>query len=90
MGGEFQFYKKKRVMRRNGGDSVQHCYLVAKLCLTLCHPMDCSTPGFPVHCQLLEFTQTHAHSAGDAIQPSHPLSFLSLTLNLSQHQGPFK
>ena len=56
----------------------------------LCNPMDWSTPGFPVHCQLLEFTQTHVHSAGDAIQPSHPLSFLSLTLNLSQHQGPFK
>ena len=61
MGIEFQFYKKKRVMRRNGGDSVQHCYLVAKLCLTLCHPMDCSTPGFPVLHYLPESAQTHVH-----------------------------
>ena len=44
---------------------------------TLCDPMDCSTPGFPVHHQPLEFTQTHAHRVRDAIQPSHPLSFPS-------------
>ena len=42
--------------------------------LTLCDPMDCSTPGLPVHHQLPEFTQTHVHWVGDAIQPSHPLS----------------
>ena len=42
-------------------------------CLTLCDPMDCSTPGLPVHGQLLEFTQTHAYWVGGAIQPSHPL-----------------
>ena len=47
---------------------------VAQSCLTLCNPMDCSTPGLPVHHQLLEFTQTHVHWVGDAIQPSHPLS----------------
>ena len=47
---------------------------VAQSCLTLCNPMNCSTPGFPVHHQLLEFTQTHVHRVGDAIQPSHPLS----------------
>ena len=47
---------------------------VAQSCLTLCDPMDCSTPDFPVHHQLLEFTQTHIHRVGDAIQPSHPLS----------------
>ena len=41
---------------------------------TPCDPMDCSTPGFPVHHQLLEFTQTHVHQVSDAIQPSHPLS----------------
>ena len=41
--------------------------------LTLCDPMECSIPGFPVHHQLLEFTQTHVHWVGDAIQPSHPL-----------------
>ena len=40
---------------------------------THCDPVDCSTPGFPVHHQLLELTQTHVHRVGDAIQPSHPL-----------------
>ena len=43
---------------------------VAQSCLTLCNPMDCSTPGFPVHHQLLELTQTHVHRVSDAIQPS--------------------
>ena len=53
-------------------------------------PMDCSTPGLPVHHQLPEFTQTHVHWVGDAIQPSHPLSSPSPpTFNLSQHQGLF-
>ena len=53
--------------------------------------MDYSTPGLPVHHQLLESTQTHVHWVGDAIQPSHPLSSLSPpTFNLSQHQGLFK
>ena len=47
---------------------------VAQSCLTLWDPMDCSTPGLPVHHQLLEFTQTHVYSVGDAIQSSHPLS----------------
>ena len=47
---------------------------VAQSCLTLCDPMDGSTPGLPVHHQLPEFTQTHIHGVGDAIQPSHPLS----------------
>ena len=46
---------------------------VAQSCPTLCDPMNRSTPGLPVHHQLLEFTQTHVHSVGDAIQPSHPL-----------------
>ena len=46
---------------------------VAQSCPTLCDPMNCSTPGFPVHHQLPEFTQTHVHRVGDAIQPSHPL-----------------
>ena len=50
-------------------------------------PMDCSTPGLPVHHQLPEFTQTHVHWVGDAIQPSHPLSSPSpLAFNLSQHR----
>ena len=51
---------------------------VAQLCLTLCNPMNCSTPGLPVHHQLPDFTQTHFHPVGDAIQQSHPL--LSLLL----------
>ena len=46
---------------------------VTKSCLTLCDPMDCSTPGFPVHHQLPELTQTHVYRVGDAIKPSHPL-----------------
>ena len=59
--------------------------------LTLCTPMDYSTPGFPVHHQLPELTQTHVHRVGDAIQPSHPLlSPSSPTFNLSQHQGLFQ
>ena len=47
---------------------------VPQSCPTLCDPMDCSTPGFPIHHQLLEPTQTHVHCIGDTIQPSHPLS----------------
>ena len=50
---------------------------VAQSCLTLCDPMNRSTPGHPVHHQLPEFTQTHDHRVSDAIQPSHPLSSLS-------------
>ena len=61
-----------------------------QFCLTLCDPMDCSTPGFPVRHQLPEL-QTHIHWVGDAIQPSHPLSSPSpLTFNLSQHQSLFQ
>ena len=52
---------------------------------TLCNPMDCSTPGFPVHHQLPELAQTHVYQVGDAIQPSHPLSSPSPpAFNLSQ------
>ena len=61
---------------------------VSQSCLTLCNPMDCSTPGFPVHRQLPEFAQTHVYRVSDAIQPSHPLSSPSPpALNLSQHQS---
>ena len=64
---------------------------VAKLCPTLCDPMNCSMPGLPVHHQLLELTQTHVHGVGEAIQPSHPLSSPSPpAFTLSQHQGLFK
>ena len=47
---------------------------VAQFCPTLCNPMNCSTPGFPVHHQLAALAQTHVHRVGDAIQPTHPLS----------------
>ena len=64
---------------------------VTQSCPTLCNPRDCTTPGLPVHHQLWEFTQTHVHWVGDAIQPSHPLSSPSPpAFNLSQHQGLFK
>ena len=64
---------------------------VAQSCLTLCDPMECSTPGFPVHHQLPELTQSHVHPVSDAIQPSHPLLPPSPpTFNLSQHHGLFK
>ena len=63
----------------------------AQSCATLCDPMNCSTPGLPVHHQLREFTQTHVHRVGDAIQPSHPLLFPSPPApNPSQHQGLFQ
>ena len=63
---------------------------VAQSCPTLCDPMDCSTPGFPAHHQLLELTQTHVHPGSDDIQPSHPLlAPYSPAFNLSQHQGLF-
>ena len=63
---------------------------VAQSCLTLCDPMNRSTPGLPVHHQLPEFTQSHVHRVGDAIQPSHPLSSPSPAPNPSQHQGLFQ
>ena len=61
---------------------------VTQSCPTLWDPMNRSTPGLPVHHQLLEFTQIHVHWVGDAIQPSHPLSSPSpLAPNPSQHQS---
>ena len=63
------------------------CRSVTQSCLTLCDPMDCSTPGFPVRHRLLEFAQTHVHCVDVATQTSHPLSPPSPSaLNLSQHQ----
>ena len=65
-----------------------HFSSVTQLYPTLRNPMDCSTPGFPVHHQLPEVTQTHVHRVSDAIQPSHPVSSPSPpAFNLSQHQG---
>ena len=64
---------------------------VAQSCLSLCDPMNRSTPGLPVHHQLPDFTQTHVHRVGDAIQPSHPLSSPSPpALNPSQDQSLFQ
>ena len=64
---------------------------VAQSCPTLCDPMNRSTPGLPVHHQLLEFTETHVHLVSDAIQPSHPLSSPSPPApNPSQHQSLFQ
>ena len=51
--------------------SSEYLSLVAQSCLTLCDPMDCSTPSFSAHHQLLELSHTHVHQVGDAIQPSH-------------------
>ena len=64
---------------------------VAQSCPTLWDPMNRSTPGLPVHHQLLEFTQTHVHRVSDAIQPSHPRSSPSPPAsNPSQHQSLFQ
>ena len=72
--------------------NLEKCYSsVTQSCLTLCDPMNCSTPGLPVHHQLPEFTQTHVHRVGDAIQTSHPLSSPSPPApNPSQHQSLFQ
>ena len=70
---------------------LNYCSSVAKLCLTLCDPMDCSMPGLPVLHHLLEFTQAHVHWVGVVIQPSQPLLPPSPpAFNLSQHQGLFQ
>ena len=64
---------------------------VTQSCLALCNPMNCSTPGLPVHHQLPEFTQTHIHQVSDSIQPSHPLSSPSPSApSPSQHQSLFQ
>ena len=79
---------------RNQGKPVDHSVQfssVAQSSLTLCDPMNHSTPGLPVHHQLPEFTQTHVHRVSDAIQPSHPLSSSSPPApNPSQHQSLFQ
>ena len=73
---------------KDGSDQIRS---VAQSCLTLCDPMNHSTPGLPVHHQLREFTQTHIHRVSDAIQPSHLLSSPSPPApNPSQHQSLFQ
>ena len=66
------------------------CWSVAKLCLTLRDPMDCSMPGFPVLHYPSEFAQIHVRWVSDAIQPSHPQPLSSFAFSLSQHQGLFQ
>ena len=75
-----------------GGAVFPLCYFssVQWLSRVLCDPIDCSKPRLPVHHQFPEFTQTHAHWVGNAIQPFHPLSSLSPAFKLSQHQDLFK
>ena len=64
---------------------------VAQSCLTLYDPINCSMPELPIHHQLPEFNQTHVHQVGDAIQPSHPLSYPSPPApSPSQHQSLFQ
>ena len=92
--GQYSYYPHFTDRKTKGQRNEQTAKLfssVAQSCLTLCNPMDCSTRGLPVHHQLPEFTQTHVHQVGDAIQTSHPLSSPSPpVLNISQHQGLFK
>ena len=62
---------------------------VTQSCTTLCNPMDCSTPGFPVHHQLPDLAQAHFHQVGNAIQPSHPVSPFSSCLQSFPVSGSF-
>ena len=88
----FLLRNKRRIYtRKQIADLWVQLSSVTELCPTLCNPMDYSMPSLPVHHQLPEFTQTHIHRVGDAIQPSHPLSSPSPpAFNLSQHQGLFQ
>ena len=70
---KYQFCTQLIILPRGGTRTLLCCCSVAQSCLTLCNPMDCSTPGLPVLHYLMEFAQTHVHTVGDAIQPSHPL-----------------
>ena len=95
-------YKCTLLSKRNQSKKFTKCVIpniwhsvqfssVAQSCLTLCDPMNCSTPGLPVRHQLPEFTQTQVHRVSDAIQPSHPLLSPSPPApNPSQHQGLFQ
>ena len=71
--------------------TINNCCSITQLCLTLCNPMHCSMPGFPVLHHLSELAQTHVHWVGDAFQPSYPLSSPSPpAFNLSQHQDLYQ
>ena len=97
---KFKFNWTSYILSNNAAEgsifyTENHCFRtfssVAQSCPTLCDPMNHSTSGLPVHHKLMEFTQTHAHRVGDAIQPSHPLSSPSPSApNPFQHQGLFQ
>ena len=77
----------KKIYKIIAAYTVLCCVLVVQSCLTLCHPMDCSTPGFPVLPYLRRFAEIHVHWVSDAIQLSHPLSPTSppvLTMSIYQ------
>ena len=76
--------------RTSDSTSELSCCLATMSCPTLCDPVHCSTPGFPVLHHLLEFAQAHVHWVSDAIQSSHPLFSPSPVFSLSQHQGLFQ
>ena len=85
-----RFFTTEQIRKADKDNSVQFSS-VTQLCITLCDPMECRTPGIPVHHQLSELAQTHVHRVGDAIKSSHPLLSLSPpAFNLSQHQGFFQ
>ena len=91
------FHRKYFILFLNWNIVALHCCVSfsvssgAQSCPILCHPMDCSMPGLPVHRQLPEITQTYVHWVSDAIQPSHPLSSPSPpAFNLSWHHGLFQ
>ena len=82
---------RELVMDREAWSAAVQFSSVTQSCPTLYNPMNCSTPGLPVHHHLPEFTQTHVLRVGDVIQPSHPLSSPSPpAFNLSQHHGLFQ
>ena len=90
-----RYYYENKLSLENGARYISIASVqfssVTQSCPTLCDPMNCSKPGLPVQHQLPEFTQTHVHRVGDAIQPSHPLSSPSSPApNPSQHQSLFQ
>ena len=76
--------------RRRRGQQRMRFSSVAQLCPTLCDPMNCSMPGLPVYHQLPEFTQTHVHRVGDAVQPSHPCCRLHVLPSIFPSFWPFQ
>ena len=80
----------KKHMKRCSTSLIIQFSSVTQSCLTLCDPMNCSTPGLPVHHQFPKPTQTHVHRVSDAIQPSNLLSPSPPAFNLSHHQGLFQ